>query len=100
MWFLELFQWCYGTSIILSIISFLLMLVKATYLWTKKHPDTKIPKKIPKNPLVDYFYTALQLLLFVLCPLINLVFIYLAVFHLDEICDETVRKMEIKHGIT
>ena len=96
MWFLELLQWCYGTSIILSIISFLLIVMKATYLWKSKHPDIKLPK----TPLSDNLHTALQLMLMVLCPVINVVFVWLALFHLEETRDEVIRKMEIKHGIT
>lgn len=69
-----------------------LAMAKIIHILKIKHPD--LPYGEPDR--VDKAHFLLQLGIVSLCPIINLIFIYVCLFRFDDLCKQSVKRVEQK----
>lgn len=81
---------------VVCFISFYLSLMKILHMFKERHPD------LPSGEVywVDKAHFIMQVAIISLCPILNLLFIYICIFKFDELCEKSIesvgRKMKYK----
>lgn len=77
---------------VICFASFYLAMTKILHSLKEKHPDSQYGEPY----WADKAHFLMQLGLISLCPMLNLIFIYICLFRFDDLCKQSVKSVEQK----
>lgn len=91
--FWNILFWIYAVSAAISAVMFGLLMIKSLHTWREQHPNV-VTKK---SHWTDVVHLAIQIILVILCPLVNSVMAWYMVAYFDDVHNDVIRKMEYRY---